>query len=103
MYEYRKTLSNCCLCSTYKIHQKFQIISNNTVSVDILVWTNENVISWLDSIGMEEFTINLLHSGVHGGLIALDDTYDYEKLAMALQIPTSNTTVSAVMLCVGLM
>ena len=52
---------------------------------------------------MEEFTINLLHSGVHGGLIALDDTYDYEKLAMALQIPTSNTTVSAVMLCVGLM
>ena len=51
------------------------------------------MISWLDSIGMEEFTVNLIHSGVHGGLIALDDTFDHEKLAMALQIATSNTTV----------
>ena len=77
----------------------FVIIWHNTTShictvpVDILVWTNENVINWLDSIGMEEFTINLLHSGVHGGLIALDNTFDFEKLAMSLQIPTSNTTV----------
>jgi len=51
------------------------------------------VINWLDSIGMEEYTINLLHSGVHGGLIALDNGFDYERLAMALQIPTSNTAV----------
>ena len=42
---------------------------------------------------MEEYTINLLHSGVHGGLIALDNGFDYERLAMALQIPTSNTAV----------
>ena len=61
--------------------------------VDILVWTNENVIQWLDSVGMEEYTLNLLHTGVHGGLIALDNSFDYEKLAMALQIPTSNTAV----------
>ncbi|XP_065911634.1 liprin-alpha-2-like isoform X2 [Dysidea avara] len=58
---------------------------------DILVWTNENVIQWLDSVGMEEYTLNLLHSGVHGGIVALDNTFDFEKLVMALQIPTSNT------------
>ena len=62
-------------------------------SVDILVWTNENVIQWLDSVGMEEYTLNLLHSGVHGGLIALDNNFDFDKLVMALQIPTSNTAV----------
>ena len=62
-------------------------------STDILVWTNENVIQWLDSVGMEEYTLNLLHSGVHGGIVALDNTFDFEKLVMALQIPTSNTAV----------
>ena len=49
--------------------------------------------NWVNSIGMNEYAINLVNSGVHGGLIALDNTFDYERLAMALQIPTSDTTV----------
>lgn len=73
----------------------------NIVPIDILVWTNENVINWLDSIGIEEYTINLVSSGVHGGLIALDNTFDYERLAMALQIPTSNTTVRVIVVLFG--
>ena len=64
-----------------------------TVAIDILVWTNDNVMNWVNSIGMNEYAINLVNSGVHGGLIALDNTFDYERLAMALQIPTSDTTV----------
>ena len=49
--------------------------------------------NWVNSIGMNEYAINLVNSGVHGGLIALDNTFDYERLAMALQMPTSDTTV----------
>ena len=88
-----------CMCNirlnyTFSVHTKYQYITCIIILlVDILVWTNDNVINWLDSIGMEEFTINLLHSGVHGGLIALDSAFDHERLAMALQIPTSNTAV----------
>ena len=49
--------------------------------------------NWVNSIGINEYAINLVNSGVHGGLIALDNTFDYERLAMALQIATSDTTV----------
>jgi len=61
--------------------------------IDILVWTNDDVMNWVNGIGLNEYAINLVNSGVHGGLIALDNTFDYERLAMALQIPTSDTTV----------
>ena len=61
--------------------------------IDILVWTNDDVMNWVNSIGINEYAINLVNSGVHGGLIALDNTFDYERLAMALQIATSDTTV----------
>ena len=61
--------------------------------IDILVWTNDDVMNWVNGIGLNEYAINLVNSGVHGGLIALDSTFDYERLAMALQIPTSDTTV----------
>ena len=61
--------------------------------VDVLVWSNERVIQWLQSVGLKEFANNLIESGVHGALIALDDTFDNNNLAMALQIPTSNIQV----------
>lgn len=48
---------------------------------------------WVQSIGLKEFADNLLESGVHGALLALDDTFDYTDLALLLQIPNQNTQV----------
>uniref|UniRef100_A0A8C1XGY9 PTPRF interacting protein alpha 2 n=1 Tax=Cyprinus carpio TaxID=7962 RepID=A0A8C1XGY9_CYPCA len=58
---------------------------------DVLVWTNERVIRWVQSIGLRDYANILLESGVHGALIALDDNFDYSSLALLLQIPNQNT------------
>ncbi|XP_072322846.1 liprin-alpha-1-like isoform X3 [Scyliorhinus torazame] len=58
---------------------------------DVMVWTNERVIRWIQSIGLKEYANNLLEIGVHGGLIALDELFDYNALALLLQIPMQNT------------
>ncbi|XP_071502364.1 liprin-alpha-1-like [Diadema antillarum] len=58
---------------------------------DVLVWSNERVIKWVCSIGLKEFANNLKESGVHGAILALDETFDVGTLALALQIPTQNT------------
>jgi len=70
--------------------------------VDVLVWSNERVIQWVQSIGLKEFANNLIESGVHGALIALDESFDNNSLAMALQIPTANIQVNALCLSVCL-
>ena len=62
-------------------------------STDVMVWSNERVMCWVQSIGLKEFADNLLESGVHGALLALDDTFDYTDLALLLQIPNQNTQV----------
>lgn len=61
----------------------------------MLVWTNEDVISWVDHVGLGEYAPHLKESGVHGGVIALDNDFDHEKLALALQIPQTNPEVCA--------
>ncbi|XP_078233096.1 liprin-alpha-2 isoform X13 [Pogona vitticeps] len=58
---------------------------------DVLVWSNDRVIRWIQAIGLREYANNVLESGVHGALIALDDNFDYSSLALLLQIPTQNT------------
>ncbi|XP_022245204.1 liprin-alpha-1-like, partial [Limulus polyphemus] len=58
---------------------------------DVMVWANERVIKWINSIGLKEYSNNLLESGVHGTLIALDESFDHNAMALALQIPTPNT------------
>uniref|UniRef100_A0A3Q4GWI3 PTPRF interacting protein alpha 2 n=1 Tax=Neolamprologus brichardi TaxID=32507 RepID=A0A3Q4GWI3_NEOBR len=58
---------------------------------DVLVWSNERVIRWVQSIGLRDYANILLESGVHGALVALDDNFDYSSLALLLQIPTQNT------------
>uniref|UniRef100_A0A8C6SG18 PTPRF interacting protein alpha 2 n=1 Tax=Neogobius melanostomus TaxID=47308 RepID=A0A8C6SG18_9GOBI len=58
---------------------------------DVLVWTNERVIRWVQSIGLRDYANILLESGVHGALVSLDDNFDYSSLALLLQIPTQNT------------
>ncbi|XP_047741635.1 liprin-alpha-1 isoform X2 [Hyalella azteca] len=59
-------------------------------NTDVLVWTNERVMKWVASIGLKDYANNLFESGVHGSLIALDESFDSNALALALQIPTQN-------------
>nr|XP_033807426.1 LOW QUALITY PROTEIN: liprin-alpha-2 [Geotrypetes seraphini] len=58
---------------------------------DVLVWSNDRAIRWIQAIGLREYANNILESGVHGSLIALDENFDYSSLALLLQIPTQNT------------
>ncbi|XP_029438501.1 liprin-alpha-1 isoform X15 [Rhinatrema bivittatum] len=64
---------------------------------DVLVWSNDRVIHWILSIGLKEYADNLIESGVHGALIALDETFDHNALALLLQIPTQNTQARSVL------
>ncbi|XP_029812634.1 liprin-alpha-1 isoform X2 [Suricata suricatta] len=64
---------------------------------DVLVWSNDRVIRWVLSIGLKEYANNLVESGVHGALMALDETFDFSALALLLQIPTQNTQARAVL------
>lgn len=61
----------------------------------MLVWSNERVIRWVQSIGLRDYANILLESGVHGALVALDDNFDYTSLALLLQIPNQNTQVAS--------
>ena len=64
---------------------------------DVVVWTNERVIKWVQSINLKDFSNNLIESGVHGALVALDESFDDNSMALALQIPSSNTQVGGFM------
>ncbi|XP_072549701.1 liprin-alpha-3 isoform X1 [Salminus brasiliensis] len=64
---------------------------------DVMVWSNERVMCWVQSIGLKEYADNLTESGVHGALLALDDTFDYTDLALLLQIPNQNTQARQVL------
>ncbi|CAG9769127.1 unnamed protein product [Ceutorhynchus assimilis] len=60
-------------------------------NTDVLVWSNDRLIRWVSTIGLKEYGNNLLESGVHGALMALDESFDANSMALALQIPTQNT------------
>ncbi|XP_033928260.1 liprin-alpha-3 [Melopsittacus undulatus] len=60
-------------------------------STDVVVWSNERVSAWVQSVGLREFARHLPGSGVHGALLALDESFDWADLALLLQIPTQNT------------
>lgn len=96
-----------CICEKQSLHQhaeqertifccseKLHCINQIIFYTDVLVWSNERMIHWVLSIGLKEYANNLLESGVHGALVALDETFDYNALALLLQIPTQNTQVS---------
>jgi hypothetical protein len=53
----------------------------------LLVWSNERVIKWVLSIGLREYAHNLENSGVHGGVLLFDEAYDWQAVALALEIP----------------
>ncbi|XP_069461817.1 liprin-alpha-3 isoform X2 [Ambystoma mexicanum] len=65
--------------------------------IDVMVWSNERVMCWVQSLGLKEYANSLQESGVHGALIALDDTFDCNDLALLLQIPTQNTQARQVL------
>lgn len=54
---------------------------------DLMIWSNERVVKWVQSIGLKEYANNLNQSGIHGGVLYLDENYDWQQLALALKIP----------------
>lgn len=46
------------------------------------------------NFALQEYANNLLESGVHGALMALDEGFDANAMGLALQIPTQNAQVS---------
>ena len=60
-------------------------------NIDIMVWSNERVIKWIQSIGLKDYSSNLVESGVHGGVLLFDENYDWSTLALALEVPTHDT------------
>ncbi|XP_048781404.2 liprin-alpha-1-like isoform X3 [Ostrea edulis] len=64
---------------------------------DVLVWSNERLLKWVQSIGLREYANNLIESGVHGALIALDESFDANSLALALQIPNQSSQARQVL------
>jgi len=61
-----------------------------TSEKDVLVWSNARVIKWVSKIGLEDYSDYLRQSGVHGAVIALDETFDVDLFAYYLQIPNTN-------------
>ncbi|KAJ1362555.1 Liprin-alpha [Parelaphostrongylus tenuis] len=57
-----------------------------TANRDLLVWSNERVQRWVEEIGLGAYASNLTDSGVHGALIAQDDTFDSQAFALSLQM-----------------
>lgn len=53
---------------------------------DLLVWSNDRVQRWVEEIGLGGYAHNLHESGVHGALMALDNTFDAQAFALSLQI-----------------
>lgn len=59
--------------------------------LDLLVWSNERIIKWIQLIGLKDYANNLVDSGVHGGVLMFDENYDWLSLALALEIPIHDT------------
>ncbi|KAI4904118.1 hypothetical protein NFI96_029054 [Prochilodus magdalenae] len=83
----------CCIIVTVQCSSQIALphLRLSLWYTDVMVWSNERVMLWVQSIGLKEFADNLRESGVHGALLALDDTFDYTDLALLLQIPNQNT------------
>ncbi|VVC27964.1 Hypothetical protein CINCED_3A021033 [Cinara cedri] len=71
-----------------QLEERRRIAEHETV--DILVWSNERVIKWITSIGLKEYANNLIESGVHGAVIALDKNFESNTLAMVLRMSPQN-------------
>ena len=52
------------------------------------------MIKWVASIGLDEYAHCLQQSGIHGSVIAFDETFDVGSLTYYLQIPSTNSQVA---------
>jgi len=64
--------------------------NSESTNKDVVVWSNERVIKWVEEIGLGSYAANLRDSGIHGALIALDETFEVQSLLVMLQVPTSD-------------
>lgn len=64
--------------------------ASENMNKDLMVWSNERVAKWLEEIGLGMFVSNLTDSGVHGALMAFDETFDVPALAHILQLPVES-------------
>lgn len=55
-----------------------------------MMWSNERLVRWANSVDLQQFSNNLLESGIHGGLIAFDENFGSHDMAVYLQIPNQN-------------
>ncbi|KAF8354139.1 syd-2 [Pristionchus pacificus] len=72
------------------LQDRRRVAENGGRVPDLLVWSNDRVIRWVEEIGLGGYAVQLRESGVHGALIALDDTFDSQSLALSLQIPPND-------------
>ncbi|XP_044736056.1 kazrin isoform X2 [Chrysoperla carnea] len=64
-----------------------------SVDADPLVWTNQRFIRWARNIDLGEYSENLKDSGVHGGLVVLEPSFNGDTMATALGIPPSKNMI----------
>ncbi|XP_056635891.1 kazrin isoform X3 [Diorhabda sublineata] len=64
-----------------------------SMDADPLVWTNQRFIRWARSIDLAEYAENLKDSGVHGGLVVLEPSFNGDTMATALGIPASKNII----------
>ncbi|XP_071056703.1 liprin-beta-2 isoform X3 [Onthophagus taurus] len=60
-------------------------------SKSIALWTTHRVMEWLKAVDLAEYAPNLRGSGVHGGLMVLENKFTAELLATLLSIPPGKT------------
>ena len=65
----------------------------NCFHTDVVVWSNQRVIRWVQKIGLREYAHKLTGSGIHGAFIALDDSFDAQSMGLYMQIPTQDSQV----------
>uniref|UniRef100_A0AAX7SY71 SAM domain-containing protein n=1 Tax=Astatotilapia calliptera TaxID=8154 RepID=A0AAX7SY71_ASTCA len=56
---------------------------------DPIVWTCHRVMKWIRDIDLKEFADNLQGKGIHGAVMALDQSFDTDAMAKALGIPSN--------------
>lgn len=58
---------------------------------EVALWSSFRVMEWLKSIDLAEYMTNLRASGVHGGLIIYEDSFNSTVLATLLSIPMNKS------------
>ncbi|TGZ75602.1 hypothetical protein CRM22_000248 [Opisthorchis felineus] len=53
----------------------------------LLLWTNENIAKWLDTIGLRAYTHGISNTGLHGAYMVLDPTFSVNRLVKQLRLP----------------